>query len=179
MYCPLNITQHITIIVQITGKKNLHTQVNMSKLCSKCQYFVGAPLLSNTTLILLGMEFTRASQAVAGILFHSSIIGSWPGCLQQTVFLWASFRRGFLLGRRSCKPTCCSVWRMVWALTSWPYPSATSKPMLAALMRLFFEASFCTWCTAQGLYFFDRPLRGQLQVNPVLENLCMTLATVL
>ncbi len=94
-------------------------------------------------------------------------------------FLWASFRRGFLLGRRPCKPTCCSVWRMVWALTSWPSTSATSKAMLAALMRLFFEASFCTWRTAQGLNFFDRPLRGLFRVRPVLENLCMTLATVL
>ncbi len=51
--------------------------------------------------------------------------------------------------------------------------------MLAALMRLFFEASFCTWRTAQGLNFFDRPLRGLFRVKPVLENLCMTLATVL
>ncbi len=25
--------------------------------------------------------------------------------------LWASFRRAFLLGRRLCTPTCCSVWR--------------------------------------------------------------------
>ncbi len=105
---------------------------------------------------------------------------SWPGCLQQTAgFLWASFRRGFLLGRRPCKPTCCSVWRMVWALTSWPSTSATSKAMLAALIRLFFEASFCIWRTAQGLNFFDRPLRGLFRVKPVLENLCMTLATVL
>ncbi len=31
----------------------------MSKRCPKCQYFVGAPLLSSTALILLGMEFTR------------------------------------------------------------------------------------------------------------------------
>ncbi len=49
----------------------------MSKLCPKCQYFVGAPLLSSTALILLGMEFTRAAQVVAGILFHSSIMTSW------------------------------------------------------------------------------------------------------
>ncbi len=102
---------------------------------------------------------------------------SSANCLQA--FLWASYRRGFLLGRRPCKPTCCSVWRTVWALTSWPSTSATSKAMLAALMRLFFEASFCTWCTAQGLNFFDRPLRGLFQVKPVLENICMTLATVL
>ncbi len=53
-------------------------------------------------------------------------------------FLWASFRRGSLLGQRPCKPTCCSVWRMVWALTSWLSTSATSKAMLAALMHLFF-----------------------------------------
>ncbi len=48
----------------------------MSKLCPKCEYFVGAPLLSSTTLILLAMEFTRAAQVVAGILFHSSIMTS-------------------------------------------------------------------------------------------------------
>ncbi len=48
----------------------------MSKLCQKSQYFVGAPLLSSTALILLGMEFTRAAQFVAGILFHSSIMTS-------------------------------------------------------------------------------------------------------
>ncbi len=48
----------------------------MSKLCPKCQYLVGAPFLSSTALILLGMEFTRAAQDVAGILFHSSIMTS-------------------------------------------------------------------------------------------------------
>ncbi len=48
----------------------------MSKLCPKCQYFVRASLLSSTAIILLGMEFTRASQVVAGILFHSSIMTS-------------------------------------------------------------------------------------------------------
>ncbi len=48
----------------------------MSKLSPKCQYFVEAPLLSSTALILLGMEFTRAAQVVAGILFHSSIMTS-------------------------------------------------------------------------------------------------------
>ncbi len=48
----------------------------MSKLCQKCQYFVRAPLLSSTVLILLGKEFTRAAQVVAGILFHSSIMTS-------------------------------------------------------------------------------------------------------
>ncbi len=81
-------------------------------------------------------------------------------------------------GQRPCKPTCCSVWHVVWALKSWPSTSATSKAMLAALMHLFFEASFCTWRKAQGLNFFDRPLRGLFRVKPVFENLCMTLATV-
>ncbi len=75
-------------------------------------------------------------------------------------FLWASFRRGFFLGWWLCKQTCCSVCRMVWVLTSWHSTSATAKAMLAALMRLFFEASFCIWCTAQGLNIFDQPLRG-------------------
>ncbi len=42
----------------------------MSKLCPKCQFCRGT-MLSSTALILLGMEFTRAAQVVAGILFHS------------------------------------------------------------------------------------------------------------
>ncbi len=50
--------------------------MNMSKLCPKCQYFVGAPLLSSTASILLAMLFTRAAQVVAGILVHSSIMTS-------------------------------------------------------------------------------------------------------
>ncbi len=124
-------------------------------------------------------EFTLDYQTTG---HGSSNSCSWPGCLQQTIcrfFLWASFRRGFLLGRRLCKPTCCSVWRMIWVLTNWPFTSATSKEMLAALMCLFFEASCCTWRTTQGLNFFDRPLQGLFRVKPILENLCMTLATVL
>ncbi len=169
--------------------------MNMSKLCPKCQYFVGAPLLSSTALILMGMEFTRAAQVVAVILFHSinnditelldvrhmvllhlpledapyvlnrfqvwiqvsclatpspspsavsqlsSWLCFWGGCYDGKQFLkgghhllfqnvtvhvgihvslnepqllsTSSFRRGFLLGRRPCKPTCCTVWRMV------------------------------------------------------------------
>ncbi len=51
--------------------------------------------------------------------------------------------------------------------------------MLAALMHLFFEASFYIWRTAQAFNIFDRPLRGLFRVKPVLENLCMTLAIVL
>ncbi len=56
----------------------------MSKPCPKCQYFVGAPLLSSTALILLSMEFTRAAQFVAGILFHSSIMTSRSCCMLDT-----------------------------------------------------------------------------------------------
>jgi len=68
---------------------------------------------------------------VQGIMFLDRLLSA--NCLWA--FLWASFRRGFLLDWWPCKPTCCCVQRMVWALTSWP--SATSKAMLAALMRLF------------------------------------------
>ncbi len=91
MYCPLNITQHITIIVQITGNKNEYTLSEQSKLCPKCQYFVGAPLLSSTALILLGMEFTRAVQVVAGILFHSSIMTS-QSCWMLDTWFFSTFR---------------------------------------------------------------------------------------
>ncbi len=64
---------------------------------------------------------------------------SSTNCLRA--FLWASFRRGFLLGRRPCKPTCCSVWHMAWALTNWPSTSATSKSMLAACVCFLKPAS--------------------------------------
>ncbi len=65
--------------------------MNMSKLCPKCQYFVGAPLLSSTALILLGMEFTRAAQVVAGILFHSSIMTS-QSCWMLDTWCSSTFR---------------------------------------------------------------------------------------
>ncbi len=55
IYCPLNITQHITIIVKITGNKNEYTLSEHVKMCPKCQYLLGAPLLSSTALILLAM----------------------------------------------------------------------------------------------------------------------------
>ncbi len=63
----------------------------MSKLCPKYQYFVGAPLLSSTALILLGMEFTRAAQVVAGILFHSSIMTS-QSCWMLDTWCFSTFR---------------------------------------------------------------------------------------
>ncbi len=65
--------------------------VNMSKLYPKCQYFVGAPLFSSTALIHLGMEFTRASKAVAGILFHSSIMTS-RSCWMLDTWCFSTFR---------------------------------------------------------------------------------------
>ncbi len=63
----------------------------MSKLCPKCQYFVGAPLLSSTASILLGMEFTRAAQDVAGILFHSSTRKS-QSCWMLDTWCFSTFR---------------------------------------------------------------------------------------
>ncbi len=63
----------------------------MSKLCPKCQYFVGAPLLSSTALILLGMEFTTAAQFVAGFLFHSSIMTSLS-CWMLDTCCFSTFR---------------------------------------------------------------------------------------
>ena len=41
-----------------------------------CQYFVWPPSLSRTAFTLLSMEFTRASQVVTGMLFHSSMTAS-------------------------------------------------------------------------------------------------------
>ncbi len=84
-------------------------QSNMSKLCPKCQYFVGAPLLSSTSLILLGMEFIRTAQAVAGILFHSSIMTSRYCWMLDTWYFYTfrlrmpymcsvGFRSGDILG---------------------------------------------------------------------------------
>ncbi len=82
--------------------------VNMSKLCPKCQYFVGAPLLSSTALIFLSMEFTIAAQVVAGILFHSIMTSqscwmlyTWcfsTFCLRMPHMCSIGFRSGDILG---------------------------------------------------------------------------------
>ncbi len=58
----------------------------MSKLGPKCQYFVWPPLCSSTTLTLLGMEFTRASQVATGVLFHSSMMTSQSRWMLETLF---------------------------------------------------------------------------------------------
>ncbi len=72
--------------------------------------FVGAPLLSSTTLILLGMEFTRAAQVVVGILFHSSIMTS-RSCWMLDTWSFSTFRLRM--------PHICSIGFKVWRHT-WP-----------------------------------------------------------
>ena len=57
----------------------------MSKLSSKCQYFV---IFSSTALTLLGMEFTRASQVAAEVLFHSSMMTSQSWWMLETLHSW-------------------------------------------------------------------------------------------
>ncbi len=80
----------------------------MSKLCPKCQYFVGIPLLSSTALILLGMEFTRAAKVVADILFHSSIMTS-QSCWILDTWCFSTFCLRM--------PHMCSiVWWHTWSL---------------------------------------------------------------
>ncbi len=100
----------------------------MSKLCPKCQYLVGAPLLSSLALIILGMEFTRAAQVVAGILFHSSIMTS-RSCWMLNTWCFSTFRlrmphmcsigfrSGDILGHSITFTFCSkavSSWRCVW-----------------------------------------------------------------
>ncbi len=57
----------------------------MSKLGSKCQYFVWPPLFSSTALTLLGIEFTRASQVSTGVLFYSSMMSSRSWWMLETL----------------------------------------------------------------------------------------------
>ncbi len=79
-YCPNNWQQ-----------KWVHPKWTCQNCVQKCQYFVGAPLLSSTALILLGMEFTRAAQVVAGILFHSSTMTS-QSCWMLDTWCFSTFR---------------------------------------------------------------------------------------
>ncbi len=97
----------------------------MSKLCPKCDYFVGAPLLSSTAIILLGMEFTRAAQVVAGILFHSSKMTS-RSCWMLDTWCFSTFRlrmphmcsigfsSGYLATPSPSSARQLSAWRCVW-----------------------------------------------------------------
>ncbi len=85
-YCPKNWQQKL---------------VNMSKLCPKCQYFVGAPLLSITALIFLGIEFTRATHVFVGILFHSSTM-TQRSCWMLDTWCFSTFHLRM--------PQMCSIW---------------------------------------------------------------------
>ncbi len=82
----------------------------MSKLGTKCQYFVWPPLFSSTGLTLLGMEFTRASKVTTGVLFHSSMTTLWSWWMLETLCSSTfrlrmphrcslEFRSGDMLGR--------------------------------------------------------------------------------
>ncbi len=57
---------------------------------------------------------------------------SSANCFQT--FLWASFRRGFLLGRRPCKRTCCCVWSEHWQ---------ADLPLLQPLKQCWQHSWFC------------------------------------
>ncbi len=114
----------------------------MSKLCPKCQYFVGAPLLSSTALILLGMEFTRAAHVVAGILFHSSTMTSWS-CWMLDTWCFSTFRlrmpHMYSIGFRS----------EAYLATPSPPPSASSARQLSSW-----------WCVWGGCYVGKQFLKG-------------------
>ncbi len=105
---------------------------------------------------------------------------SWPGCLQQTVC------------RLFCEPASeeASFWddshanRLVAVCGVWSEHWQADLPLLQPLKQCWQHSCVCflkpaseSWRTAQGLNFFDRPLRGLFWVKPVLENPCMTLAT--
>ncbi len=92
--------------------------MNMSKLCPKCEYFVGAPLLSSTALIFLAMEFTRAAHVVAGILFHSSIMTS-QSCRMLDTWCFSTFRLRM--------PHMCLIGFRSYLATPSPSPSAARQ----------------------------------------------------
>ena len=71
------------------------------------------------------------------------------------------------------------VWRMVWALTSWPPTFSISAAMLTALLRRSFKESIWMWRSARALSFFGRPTRSLFWVDPALLKHWMILATVL
>ncbi len=74
-------------------------------------------------------------------------------------FLCIIFRRGFLLGRQPCRPICCSMRLMVWALTGWPPTPSTSAAMLAS--------NLCIWRWACALQFL-----WSTMARPVLSGTC-------
>ncbi len=100
----------------------------MSKLRTRCQYFVSPPLFSSTAFTLLGMEFTRASQVAAGVLFHSSTTTSQSWWMFETLRSSTlhlrmphrcsiGFRSGDMLDQSSLLPS-ASLARQ-WSLSCW------------------------------------------------------------
>ncbi len=91
-------------------------------------------MLSSTALILLGMEFTRAAQVVAGILFHSSIMTS-QSCWMLDTWCFSTFRLRM--------PHMCSIGfrSETYLATPSPSPSASSARQLSSW-----------WCVWGGCY---------------------------
>ncbi len=108
--------------------------------CVQSVNSVGSPLLSSTALILLGMEFTRAAQVVAGILFHSFIMTS-RSCWMLDTWCFSTFhlrmphmcsigfRSGYILGHSITFPfsfiskavvilAVCLGWLLCWKTVS-------------------------------------------------------------
>ncbi len=98
----------------------------------------------------------------------SLVCSSSANCLRA--FLCIIFRRGFLLGRQSCRTIWCSVRRMVWALTGWPLPfnlcsnASSTHTSISQTQPLDMTLSTCTW-----------PWRDLSWVEPALLNRCMVL----
>ena len=86
---------------------------------------------------------------------------SWAKSLQA--FWCIIFRRGFLLGRQTCRPVWCSVWHMLWALTGWPPTPSTSAAMPATLIRS--KDNLWIWCWAHALNFSGWPWIGPVLLN--------------
>ncbi len=93
----------------------------MSKLCPKCQYYVGAPLLSSTALILLGMEFTRAAQvrlirpqdmvpvihALGQVIFSKLFAGFFCEPASEEASFWDDGHANWLVA-------VCGIWSEHW-----------------------------------------------------------------
>ncbi len=82
---PQNNSTHSHWCLNRWPQKWVHPWVKMSKLGPKCQYFVWPPLFSSTTLSLLAMEFTRASQVATCVLFQSSMMTSRGWWMLETL----------------------------------------------------------------------------------------------
>ncbi len=95
-------------------------------------------------------------------------------CLEA--FLCIVFRRGFLLGRQSCRPIWCSVWHMVWALTGWPPTLLTS----AAIQHSYgYFPNTTSGYGAEHVHSTSLVGHGEACSEWVLLNHCMVLSTVL